>query len=83
MAHQDKSPAPNQSIAMNVIVWNCRGAIRPNFVSFVMDLVRDFDPTILIITKTRIGGSKAKKIIDRLPFNGAIHVDMVGYAGGI
>lgn len=59
------------------------GAIRPNFVSFVMDLVRDFDPTILIITKTRIGGSKAKKIIDRLPFNGAIHVDTVGYAGGI
>ncbi|XP_075636523.1 uncharacterized protein LOC142608717 [Castanea sativa] len=68
---------------MNVIVWNCRGPIRPNFVSSVMDLVRDFDPTILIVTKTRVGGSKAKEIIDRLPFDGAIHVDTVGYAKGI
>lgn len=48
-----------------------------------MDLVRDFTPTILIVTKTRVGGSRTKEIMDRLPFNGAIHVDTVGYTGGI
>ncbi|KAL0005366.1 hypothetical protein SO802_012927 [Lithocarpus litseifolius] len=83
LPHQDNSPAPNQSVTMNVIVWNCRGALRPNFVSYVMDLVREFDPTILIVTETKVGGSRAKEITDRLPFDGAFHADTVGYAGGI
>ena len=37
----------------------------------------------MIITETRVGGERAKDIIDRLPFDGAIHSDTVGYSGGI
>ena len=33
--------------------------------------------------ETRVGGDKAKEIIDRLPFDGAIRVETIGYAGGI
>ena len=31
--------------------------------------------------ETRVGGKKAKELTDRLPFNGAIHMDNIGYAG--
>lgn len=37
----------------------------------------------MIITKTRVGGERAKDITDRLPFDGTIHSDTVGYSGGI
>ena len=33
--------------------------------------------------ETRVGGDKAKEIIDRLPFDGAIRAETIGYASGI
>lgn len=30
-----------------------------------------------------MGGERAKDITDRLPFDGAIHADTIGYSGGI
>ncbi|XP_050245887.1 uncharacterized protein LOC126693795 [Quercus robur] len=33
--------------------------------------------------ETRIGGDRAKEITDRLPFDGAIHTETIGFAGGI
>lgn len=33
--------------------------------------------------ETRVKGDRAKEIMERLPFDGAIHTDMVGYAGGL
>jgi hypothetical protein len=38
---------------------------------------------MMIITKTRVGGDRAKEITDRLPFDGATHADTIGYAGGL
>ncbi|XP_075645738.1 uncharacterized protein LOC142616864 [Castanea sativa] len=40
---------------MKIIVWNCRGALSPNFGSNVEDLVRDYSPSMMIITETRLG----------------------------
>ncbi|XP_050242062.1 uncharacterized protein LOC126691020 [Quercus robur] len=33
--------------------------------------------------ETRVGGERAKELIDRLPFDGEIHTDSMGYAGGL
>ena len=33
--------------------------------------------------ETRVGGEKAKELTDRLPFDGVIHTDTIGYAGGL
>ena len=33
--------------------------------------------------ETKLGGERAREIIDRLPFDGAIHTDTIGYAGGL
>ena len=68
---------------MNVIVWNYRGALKPNFQRHVNELVRIHNPVILVVMETRVRGDKAKEIIDRLPFDGAILAKTIGYAGGI
>ena len=70
-------------IIMNIIVWNCRGVLKPNFQSHVRDLVRTHNPSILVVMETRVGGDRAKEIINRLPFDGFIYTDTLGFAGGI
>ena len=70
-------------VFMNIIVWNCRGALKPNFQSHVRELVRNHNPSIMVIMETRIGGIRAKEISDRLPFDGAFHTETMGFAGGI
>ena len=68
---------------MNILVWNCRGTLKPNFQNHVKELARNHNPVVLVVMETRIGGDKAKEITDRLPFNGVIHMEMIGFAGGI
>ncbi|XP_050242537.1 uncharacterized protein LOC126691560 [Quercus robur] len=66
---------------MNIIAWNCRGALKPEFQNHVRELVQSHNPAMLIVMETRVGGSRAKEIIDRLPFDVAIHTETIGYAG--
>ena len=68
---------------MNIIAWNCRGALKPEFQNRVRELVQNHNPVMLIVMETRVGGDKAKAIIDRLPFDEAIHTETIGYAGGL
>ena len=68
---------------MHIVVWNCRGALKPNFQSHVRELARNHNPDILVVMETRIGGVRASEIIDRLPFDGAIHTETIGFSGGI
>ena len=68
---------------MNIIIWNCRGALKPNFQSHVRELVRVHDPAVFVVMETHLGGERTKDITDCLPFDGAIHVDTIGFAGGL
>ncbi|XP_030940291.1 uncharacterized protein LOC115965260 [Quercus lobata] len=68
---------------MNISAWNCRGASKPFFQNHVRELVNTHDPAIMIIMETRIGGARARDITDKLPFDGAIHTDTLGFAGGL
>ena len=74
---------PSHQLIMNIIVWNSRGMLKPNFQQYVRDLVIDHNPTIMVIIKTQLGGARAREIIDRLPFDGAIHTETIGYTGGL
>ena len=40
-------------------------------------------PTIMILTKTRVGGDRAVKIAESLPFDGFFATETIGYAGGL
>ena len=64
-------------LIMNVIMWNCRGALKPNFQRHVNKLVRIHNSAILVVMETRVGGDKAKEIINRLPFDGAILAETI------
>ena len=79
----DSSPPTSQSLPMNVLLWNCRGALNPRFQRVFLDLVNAHAPSLVFVTETRIGREKAKQITDLLPFDRAIHVDKIGYSGGL
>ena len=68
---------------MNIFFWNCRGALNPHFHSVLLDLLNRHSPAIVVVTEIRVGGERAKDITDRLPFDGAIHADTIGYSGGL
>ena len=78
-----KCPISSHPRLMDIIIWNSRGALKPNFQSYVGDLVHDHNPTIMVVMETKIGGARAKETTDRLPFDGAIHSNTIGYAGGL
>ena len=79
----DECPTPYHQLAMNIIAWTCRGALKPTFQGHIHDLVQNHDSTIMIAMETRLGDSKAKEIIDRLLFDGALHTGTIGYARGL
>ena len=79
----DECPTPYHSLIMNIIIWNCKVALKPSFQKHVRDLVRNHDPVILIVMETKIGGDRAVKITKNLPFDRAIHTDTIGYASGL
>ena len=68
----DVFPSPNLSLSMNIIVWNSRGVLKPNFQNHVRQLARIHSPTILVIMETKLSGARAMEITDRLPFDGVI-----------
>ena len=81
--HHDVCSIPSLFIMMNIIAWNCRGALKPSFQDHINELAHRYDPTILVVMETKVGGARAKEITDRLPFDGAIHTETIGYAGGL
>ena len=68
---------------MNILIWNCRGAMKPTFKKIVLDLVEWHQPIIFVITETRIDGPRADEVIRKLPFDEAYSTETIGYAGGI
>ena len=68
---------------MNLLIWKCKGTLNPAFCNNVIELVRMYSPTILILTETKVSGRRAKRIADRLPFDGAIFANTIGLSGGL
>lgn len=68
---------------MNIIIWNCNGALKPFFQTHVRELVRDHNSAILVLMETKVGDDRAREISSGLPFDGAIHTDTIGYMGGL
>lgn len=72
----------NQCAKMNILLRNCRGALNLDFKRQVLEMMVNHFPSIMIITKTRVGGDTAAKIIEELPFDGFLTTDTIGYMGG-
>lgn len=46
-------------------------------------MIRTHSPAIMIITETKVCGDRAKRIADKLPFDGAIFANSFGLSGGL
>ena len=68
---------------MNIIIWNCSGALKPSFKKRVGDLVQNHNPAILVVMETQVRGDRAREITNLPLFDGAIHTDTIGYARGL
>ena len=82
-AYECESFEPHISPKMNILVWNCREVMKPFFRSAIRDLTNFHSPGIIVVTKTRISGSRAGDILRSLPYDGIHTTDPIGYAGGI
>ena len=72
-----------QFAQMNILMWNCRGALNPDFKRRIFEMAINHNPAIMVITETRVGGDRAERIIANLPFDGFIMMETIGYAGGL
>ena len=68
---------------MNMLIWNYRGAMKPEFRKTVMDLVEWHSPILMVITETRMCGARAEEITEALPFDGHAVFDTIGFVRGI
>ena len=54
---------------MKILLWNCRRATSPNFQTNVRDLINQYTPDTLILTKTKPLRDKVTTICSNLPFD--------------
>ena len=75
---------PNTNCAkMNILLWNCRGALNADFARRIYEMAVNYSPSIMVLTETRVGGERAARIIEKLPFDGSFATDTIGYVGGL
>lgn len=83
LAPSEDCPNSNFFLMMNIIIWNCRGALKLSFQAKFGDFVANHDPVIFVVMETYFGSERAKEITDKLPFQWVIHTNTVGFAGGL
>ena len=70
-------------VKMNILLCNCRGALNADFKRRIFEMTINHCPFILVVTEMKVGGDRAEKIIEGLPFDGYITMDTIVYAGGL
>ena len=68
----------NHCVKMNILLWNSKGALGLDFRRRVLDMMVNHFPFIMIIIKTRLGGDRATRIIEELPFDGFFTTEAIG-----
>ena len=74
-------------LIMNMLIWNCRGAINPTFCDVVNELVRLHSPAIMIIVETKVSGDRARRILENLDLDGQflqiqlVSLEVCGFSG--
>ena len=52
-----------QFVNMNVLLWNCRGALNSDFKRRIFEMAINHRPSILLVIETRLGGDRATKLL--------------------
>ena len=68
---------------MKCILWNCRGANKPQFRRSIRYLMKKFKTDILDVFETHAGGEAESRICQGLGFGNSFRVDACGQSGGL
>ena len=72
-----------QFVVMNILMWNCRGALNLDLKRRIYEMAINHNLAIMVITETRVDRDRAERIIADLPFDGFITTETIGYAVGL
>jgi len=70
-------------VKMNILLWNCRGALNADFKRRVLEMVVNHQPSLMVIIETMVGGDRVERIAKGLHFDGIFATDTIGYVGGL
>ena len=65
------------------MTWNVQGAGNARFLNTLKELIRKYDPTILVLVETKISGRQAEEVCKKIGFDGQFRIDAQGFSGGI
>ena len=68
---------------MNYILWNRRGANKPNFRRSVRYILKKFPTDVLALFETHASGDRAQQICQGVGFDNSFRVDAVGQCDGL
>lgn len=66
-----------------ILLWNARGIGRKGFRRNINQIIREHNPSIIILTETRAQRDGVKKSMEGLPYDSFETVDPVGVTGKI
>lgn len=63
--------------------WNCRGAGNREFLCKMIEMMKEFRPSIVVLLKPRISGLTANDVCAKLGRRRWIHSEAAGFNSGI
>ncbi|KAI9086903.1 hypothetical protein K1719_031064 [Acacia pycnantha] len=67
----------------SVIYWNCRGVRNRGFFQQIKPLIRNSDPSVLVLSETKSEVEGPFRCLERLGFVDRVVVPSVGRSGGL
>ena len=68
---------------MNLLSWNCRGLGRDSTVGELRWLVKQYRPSLLFLSETKMREEKVRRFMWSLGYNGCLAVNCTGRSGGL
>jgi exonuclease III len=68
---------------MSLLCWNCRGLGRDSTVGELCWLVKQYRPSLLFLSETKMREEKVKRFMWSLGYNGCLTVNSEGRSGGL
>lgn len=70
-------------LIMKCLIWNCCGCGKEDTVRVVKQLVRQFNPLIMVLLETKTSGNRADVQCDKFGFSRVYRVETDGLPAGI